>query len=494
MTKSPLPHVVGRYLVLEEIGRGPTGIAYRARDPALDRIVVVKAVLLPPDTSDKEREAFEARLLEEARRASLLSHPSLVATHDCGKDPATGALFVVQEHVAGTPLQRALVPGEPRPWEEALRLVAAVGRALQQLHAAGLVHRDLRPSNILLLESGMPKLADSGVARFETSRLTLTSVRQAFGSPLYMSPEQAVGERVDARSDLFSLGAVAYRLLTGRDAFEAEGPQKVLARVVHDRPHPPSTWVPDLPTGLNDVLARALAKSRKDRYTDANSFCDDLDDLLAGRLPKNAQSGRKGEDTATFLVAASAEAQASDTMGTGSLLRERRPVVRGLVGLVALALVGGLEFLRRELETPDATPGGRPTVDALTRGEAASQPKSASDLPSIEEKPAPLARLAIDFKHTLEKGTLAVSVDGTKVLQRRVSGAVKKSLLGIKLREGRLLQVIELSPGRHEIMVRVLWGDDERTRKIIGTFNAGATRRLSAKIGRIGKPLSVEWE
>jgi serine/threonine-protein kinase len=308
-----------------------------------------------------------------------------------------------------------------------------------------------------------------------------------------MSPEQAVGERVDARSDLFALGAVAYRLLTGHDAFEAEGPQRILARVGHDSPAPPSALVPGLPSGVDEVLARALAKSRKDRYADGKAFCDDVDDLLAGRPPTNARDdAKKKEDTATFLKAAGVQAPGSDTAGTGSLRLDRRPVVRGLVGAVSLALVAGLELLRRRLETPDATPGAIPSVDPLPRGEDATRPKSDSDLPSIQETPT--ARLSIDFRHPLEKGTLVVSVDGAKVLERRVSGAVKKSVLGFKLREGRLLQAIELPPGRHEIVVRVLWEGDERTSGIAGNFTAGATRRLSAKVARIGKSLSVEWE
>jgi serine/threonine protein kinase len=475
------------------MSRGATSVAYRARDPRLDRVVVVKVVLLPADLSDKEGAAFEARFLEETRRASRLTHPGLVPIHDCGKDPETGALFVVQEHVKGTPLSELLAPGEPRPLEEALHLVGGVGRALQHLHAGGLTHGDVQPSNIVLQDSGLPRLADAGIPRVEVSRLTLAGVLPLFGVPLYTSPEQAVGEKPDAQSDLFALAAVAYRLLTGRDAFEADGPTKILARVLHDRPRSPVAVVPGLPAGVDLVLAKALAKSRKDRYSNAMAFCDDLDDLLAGRPPANAPSGLKKEDTATFLVGASADTLVGETTGMGSVRLHRRPFVRAFVGLVALALVGGLELLRRELETSDATPGARPAADPLPRAED-PKPKSASGLPSIEQASAPTARLSVDFRHTLETGTLVVSVDGAKVLERGVSGVIKRSVLGIKLREGRLQQVVALSPGRHEITVRVLWGDDERTSKIAGNFSTGVTRRLSARVGRIGKDLSIEWE
>jgi len=490
MADSALPRTFGRYEILDEIARGRGVVAYRARDPELERTVIVR-VAQPPDLSGSEHAVFAARFLDEARRASLLVHPALVATHDFGQDPQTGALFVVQEHAVGTSLEKSLVPGRPFPWKQALSIASQIGRGLHRLHEAGVVHEDLRPGSIVVLDSGPCKLADPHLPRFEASPSTLTVVGQDSGA-LYTSPEQAVGERVDPRTDIFALGAVTYRLLTGHDAFEADGPQRILARVLHDRPSPPSRSVPGLPVGVDATVDRALAKSRKDRYADAASFCDDLDDLLAGRVPRGATAAPREGDRGRFLSAAIGTGVGTGT-GTGSRGVDRRLVVRALVGLLAFALVLGLERLRRELEEPGAGPVGPPAPDPVARPEDSPGPADAApDLPSLE--PAPSARLSIDFRHTLENGTIVVRVDGNVVVQRRVTAAVTRRFLGIKLREGSSHHVVDVSPGRHEISVSVRWEHEERSDRIAGNFAAGATRKLTAKIGRIGRRLSIEWE
>ncbi|MGH7162900.1 MAG: serine/threonine-protein kinase, partial [Planctomycetota bacterium] len=229
MSTSPSLQNLGRYELIREVGKGASGVVYKARDPQLDRVVAVRAVAVPPGLTEAQRAGFERRFFEEARRAASLSHPGLVVAHDVGKDPASGLLFVVFEYVEGITLAERLAQGPPFVWREAARLLARVAVALHHAHAAGVVHRDLRPANIVVVASGEAKVLDFGVARLETARMTLSSIREAFGAPLYMSPEQAVGESVDARSDVFSLGAIAFRLLAGRDAFAAADPRAVLA-------------------------------------------------------------------------------------------------------------------------------------------------------------------------------------------------------------------------------------------------------------------------
>ena len=489
MAGPPLPRVIAHYEIRGELESETAARSYRGWDVDAGRAVVVRIPVLAPELSRESWQDVQVHFLETAHRASLVSHPGLVAIHDCGTDETTADLFVVEEDVAGTFLSRTLAAGQPLPGLQALRIVAGVGRALEALHAAGLVHGAVRPDDILLLGHGAPKLADRGLSRFIRAR-----TRDVFGAPLYLSPELAMGRPVDESADVFALGAVAYRLLTGRDAFEAETPERVLARVVHDRPQRASAIVPGLSSGVDHVLWQALAKARKERYATAGSFCEDIDDLLADRSPKHALAQLGKVDTSRVLAAAPSDGEPGEGIGTRShRLARRRPWVRALVGLLALTLVAGLELVRREIERPGATPAGLPSVAPRAQGAGVSSGEVVPDLPSIEEQ-APVARLALHFEHTLERGSLVVLLDGDTILERRLAGAVTRKLLGIKLREGRLRQVIEVPPGRHQIRLRVRWGDGERSEALTGDFTAGATRKLSAKLGRVGKTLSVEWQ
>lgn len=262
------------------------GVVYEVHDPALHRTIALKTIRLAVGTV-KEREEYERRFLAEARIAARLSHPGIVVVHDVGRDEEKGILFIALEHLHGRTLAQMCDDGRPA-WKEALRIVARVAEALDHAHAQKVVHRDVKPANIMVLPSGQPKIMDFGIARLEAGHHTATG--HFLGTPLFMAPEQATGEPVDGRTDIFSLGSVAYNLLTGRPPFEAPNVPGVLARVAHQQPVPVTEHVAGLPEEVGYLLARAMAKAPADRYPRARMLAEDIDDVIAGRAPRH----RKG--------------------------------------------------------------------------------------------------------------------------------------------------------------------------------------------------------
>jgi len=274
------------------------GVVYEAEDTVLGRTVAVKNIELAFAGAEAASREFEQRFFTEARVAARLSHPGIVVCHDVGKDRASGKLFIVFEYLRGRTLADRIAEG-PIDWREALEIVVRVARAIQHAHDHGVVHRDLKPANIMLLDAGASgastarveaavKIMDFGVARLESLGERLTRPGQSFGTPLYMSPEQALGQPSSARSDIFSLGSVLCTLLLGRPWFDAPSVAAIVGRVVHDGPPHLSSLRSDLPPSLDGVIAMALAKLEDDRYATAADMADDLEDVLAGRAAAHA--------------------------------------------------------------------------------------------------------------------------------------------------------------------------------------------------------------
>ncbi|MCI0343435.1 MAG: SUMF1/EgtB/PvdO family nonheme iron enzyme [Planctomycetales bacterium] len=267
---------IGPYEVIGELGRGGMGTVYRARDPELRREIALK--VLERGAASDER----ARFLREGRTGARLRHPNIVTVHAAGE--ADGAAFIAQELIEGESLAHALAR-EPFPPERAARLVATVARALGHAHREGVVHRDVKPGNILLDRAGEPHLADFGLARTVEASAALSRSGQAIGTPHYMSPEQASGRVgvVDARTDVWGCGMVLYECLAAARPFEAEGPMAVMTAIVHEEPVPLRRRVPSVPAALDVVVARCLEKEPDRRYSSADALAEDLERYLGGR-------------------------------------------------------------------------------------------------------------------------------------------------------------------------------------------------------------------
>src|SRR5580692_2583020 len=255
-----------------EIGRGGMGIVYLARDRRLKRPVAIK--VLPPELSF--RSDIRSRFLREAETAAQLSHPNIVPIFTV--DEREGLVFFVMAYVDGDTLARRLAGNTRVPVPEARRLLTEVASALAYAHSRGVIHRDIKPDNILLSsDGGRAMVTDFGIARAISntsgadSRLTATGV--AIGTPTYMSPEQCAGDKeVDGRSDLYSLGVVAYQMLTGAVPFSGSGTGALLVKHLSEKPVPVSERAPDVPTWLGRIVMRLLEKQPNDRFADAGSL------------------------------------------------------------------------------------------------------------------------------------------------------------------------------------------------------------------------------
>jgi serine/threonine protein kinase len=330
----------GRYDLDGIVGRGGMAEVFRARDIRLNRIVGVKT--LRSELADDE--TLQARFRREALSAASLNHPSIVAVYDIGEDMAgsTPVPYIVMEFVEGQTLRDVIDDDRRVLPERALEITDGVLRALDYSHRNGIVHRDIKPGNVMLTRTGGVKVMDFGIARaVSEAQLAMTKTGQVIGTAHYMSPEQAKGERVDARSDLYSTGCLLYELLTGRPPFTGDSPMAIAFQHVKEEPVPPSQVDPEVPAWADAIALKALQKDPARRYQSAGEMRNDIERVLA-RAPV-AVPRRKARPWVTLAAAIVVLAVA--ILGikflTGSSNRVSVPRVTGMSLLKAKNAIAG---------------------------------------------------------------------------------------------------------------------------------------------------------
>ena len=324
---------IGRYHITEQLGVGGMATVYKAFDTRLERNVAIKVLrrdAFPPEQFDQILKRFE----REAKALAKLSHPNIVKVHDFGE--FEGAPFLVMEYLPGGTLKEKM--GIPMPWQAAANLLIPVARALHYAHQRGILHRDVKPSNILLTETGDPMLTDFGIAKIlDIEEIhTLTGSGVGIGTPEYMAPEQGLGQQVDARADVYSLGIILYELITGRKPFTADTPMAVVIKQVNEALPPPRQFILSLPESVECAILKALTKQPEHRYLNMGDFAAALESLSSPTV-----------QSAETLLAEEKTVQSFQSQATAGSAGPARFFPRwtpfagaGLVVLLALAGVG----------------------------------------------------------------------------------------------------------------------------------------------------------
>ena len=290
-TASTAP-ALGRYRIVGELGRGAMGVVYRAVDPLLDRTVAIKTVNLA-EALDEATE-YDARFQQEAKAAGRLAHANLITIHDVGREGDIA--FMAMEFLEGQELRSLIAQRGRLSVAEAVRIAAQVADGLAYAHEHGVTHRDIKPGNIMILRSGLAKIMDFGIARMRSSDVR-TKTGILLGSPKYMSPEQVLGQDVDGRSDIFSLGVVLHEMLTGATPFSGETVTGLMHQIATAPATPPSRANAEVPQMLDFIVAKALAKKATERYQSAAELAADLRECATHLSPSSLPKAKESDTT-----------------------------------------------------------------------------------------------------------------------------------------------------------------------------------------------------
>ena len=345
-----------RYDVGRTLGSGGMGEVYLARDRVLGRDVALK-VLRTQYAGDSE---FAERFKREARSAASLSHPNIVQIYDRG-DTEDGSSYIAMEYVPGGTLKEKIVGDGPLGTRGAAALGAQVAAALGAAHERGMVHRDIKPQNVLLTDRGDAKVADFGIARAGSS-VTISRTGSVLGTAGYMSPEQALGKPATPKSDLYSLGVVLFEALTGELPYTADNPIAVSMKHVNEPVRPPGEIDPTIPEGMNALVTRLMAKDPEDRYATADELADDLWKISRGREPTAAPVAAATGAAATTRpqrapVAASSPTRRAPAARPSPVRRRRRRIPWVLILVAAILLFLGALGILRSVMGPDFANG-----------------------------------------------------------------------------------------------------------------------------------------
>jgi serine/threonine protein kinase len=267
---------LGRYKIVEELGRGQMGVVYRGRDPKIDRDVAIKTIQLDAVAHGLDHKTLLQRFTLEAQTAGRLSHANIATIYDVGEE--NGVTFFAMEYVEGQTLEEYLRENPVPRFDETLDLLAQVAAGIDAAHEEGVIHRDIKPANILIRANGQVKITDFGIARFSTTELTQTGT--TLGTPSYMSPEQLSGEELDGRTDLYALGVIAFRMLTGEKPFQSEEVATLICKIMNGDMVDPVRINPLLPQACRKVLSKALARHRNKRYESGKQLVAALKKVL----------------------------------------------------------------------------------------------------------------------------------------------------------------------------------------------------------------------